>query len=70
MQINAVSPAIAFHEFLKKTTPMELLEEPAAKEAVGRAADVWEVANVIMLLASDCAGYMTGGIVPCSSQRA
>ena len=70
VRINAVSPSIAFHEFLKKTTPMELLEELAAKEAFGRAAEVWEVANVMMFLASDYSGYMTGEIVPCSSQRA
>ena len=70
VRINAVSPSIAFHEFLKKTTPMELLEELAAKEAFGRAAEVWEVANVMMFLASDYAGYMTGEVVSCSSQRA
>jgi len=70
VRINAVSPSIAFHEFLKKTTPMELLEELAAKEAFGRAAEVWEVANVMMFLASDYSGYMTEEIVSCSSQRA
>jgi len=70
IRINAVSPSIAFHEFLKKTTPVELLEELAAKEAFGRAAEVWEVANVMMFLASDYSGYMTGEIVPVSSQRA
>jgi 3-oxoacyl-[acyl-carrier protein] reductase len=70
VRINAVSPSIAFHEFLKKTTPMELLEKLAAKEAFGRAAEVWEVANVMMFLASDYSGYMTGEIVSCSSQRA
>ena len=70
VRINAVSPSIAFHEFLKKTTPMELLEELAAKEAFGRAAEVWEVANVMMFLASDYSGYMTGEIVSCSSQHA
>jgi 3-oxoacyl-[acyl-carrier protein] reductase len=69
VRINAVSPSIAFHEFLKKTTPMELLEELAAKEAFGRAAEVWEVANVMMFLASDYSGYMTGEVVSCSSQR-
>jgi len=69
VRINAVSPSIAFHEFLKKTTPMELLEELAAKEAFGRAAEVWEVANVMMFLASDYSGYMTGEIVSVSSQR-
>jgi len=70
VRINAVSPSIAFHDFLKKTTPMALLEELAAKEAFGRAAEVWEVANVMMFLASDYAGYMTGEVVSCSSQRA
>jgi 3-oxoacyl-[acyl-carrier protein] reductase len=62
--------AIAFHDFLKKTTPVELLEELASKEAFGRAAEVWEVANVMMFLASDYSSYMTGEIVPVSSQRA
>ena len=70
VRINAVSPSIAFHEFLKKTTPMELLEELASKEAFGRAAEVWEVANVMMFLASDYSGYMTGEVLSCSSQRA
>ncbi len=69
VRINAVSPSIAFHEFLKKTTPMELLEELAAREAFGRAAEVWEVANVMMFLASDYSGYMTGEVVSVSSQR-
>ena len=69
VRINAVSPSIAFHDFLKKTTPVELLEELASKEAFGRAAEVWEVANVMMFLASDYSSYMTGEIVPVSSQR-
>jgi 3-oxoacyl-[acyl-carrier protein] reductase len=70
VRVNAVSPSIAFHEFLKKTTPMELLEELAAKEAFGRAAEVWEVANVMMFLASDYSSYMTGEVVSVSSQQA
>ena len=70
VRINAVSPSIAFHEFLKKTTPAELLEELASREAFGRAAEVWEVANVMIFLASDYSSYMTGEIVSVSSQRA
>ena len=70
VRINAVSPSIAFHEFLKKTSPIELLEELASKEAFGRAAEVWEVANVMMFLASDYSSYMTGEVVSVSSQRA
>lgn len=70
VRINAVSPSIAFHEFLKKTSPPELLEQLASREAFGRAAEVWEVANVMMFLASDYSGYMTGEVVSCSSQHA
>ena len=47
-----------------------LLKELASQEAFGRAAEVWEVANVIIFLASEYSSYMTGEIVPVSSQRA
>lgn len=70
VRINAVSPSIAFHDFLKKTTPEEVLEELASQEAFGRAAEIWEVANVMMFLASDYSTYMTGEVVSVSSQRA
>ncbi|MCB1462837.1 MAG: SDR family oxidoreductase [Nitratireductor sp.] len=70
IRINAVSPSIAMHEFLKKAAGPGELEALAAQEAFGRAAEVWEVANVMMFLASDYAGYMVGEIVSVSSQRA
>lgn len=70
IRINAVSPSIAFHDHLKKTAPAELLEKLASREAFGRAAEVWEVANVMMFLASDYSSYMVGEIVSASSQRA
>ena len=70
VRINAVSPSIAIHPFLKKTTPEALLKELEAKEAFGRGAEPWEVANVIVFLASDYASYMTGEAVSVSSQRA
>lgn len=69
VRINAVSPSIALHDFLKKTVAEELLEELASKEAFGRAAQVWEVANVIMFLASDYSSHMTGEVVAVSSQH-
>ena len=69
VRINAVSPSIAMHDFLRKTTPPELLEQLASKEAFGRAAEVWEVANVMMFLASDYASYMTGEVLSVSSQH-
>jgi 3-oxoacyl-[acyl-carrier protein] reductase len=70
IRINAVSPSIAMHDFLKKASPQGELDRMASVEAFGRAAETWEVANVMMFLASDYAGYMVGEIVSVSSQRA
>ena len=69
VRVNAVSPSIAMHEFLSKVTPPGLLEELTSREAFGRAAEPWEVANVIVFLASDYSSYMTGEIVAVSSQH-
>ena len=55
--------------FLAKVTTDELLAKLSAQEAFGRPAEVWEVANVMIFLASDLSSYMTGEIVSVSSQR-
>jgi 3-oxoacyl-[acyl-carrier protein] reductase len=70
VRINAVAPSIAMHPFLAKVTTDELLAKLESQEAFGRAAEVWEVANVMIFLASDLSSYMTGEIVSVSSQRA
>jgi 3-oxoacyl-[acyl-carrier protein] reductase len=70
VRINAVAPSIAMHPFLAKVTTDELLEKLESQEAFGRAAEVWEVANVMIFLASDMSSYMTGEVVSVSSQRA
>jgi 3-oxoacyl-[acyl-carrier protein] reductase len=70
VRINAVSPSIAMHPFLAKVTTQEQLDRLAAQEAFGRPAEVWEVANVMIFLASDLASYMTGEVLSVSSQRA
>jgi 3-oxoacyl-[acyl-carrier protein] reductase len=70
VRVNAVSPSLAMHPFLAKVTPDGLLEELEAKEAFGRAAEPWEIANVMVFLASDLATYMTGEVVAVSSQHA
>lgn len=70
VRINAVAPSLAMHAFLEKVTSAELLQELTRKEAFGRAAEPWEVANVIVFLASDLASYMTGEVVSVSSQHA
>jgi 3-oxoacyl-[acyl-carrier protein] reductase len=70
VRINAVAPSIARHPFLAKVTSDELLDELASREAFGRAAEVWEIAATIAMLASDYTTYLTGEIVSISSQRA
>lgn len=70
VRINAVAPSIAMHDFLAKAASPELLRGLAEREAFGRAAEVWEVANVMVFLASDLSSYMTGEVLSVSSQRA
>ena len=70
IRINAVSPSLAMHPYLSKVTTDKLLADLTAREAFGRAAEPWEVANVIVFLASDYASYMTGEVVSVSSQHA
>ena len=69
IRINAVAPSLAMHPFLAKVTTDELLDELTKQEAFGRAAEPWEIANVIVFLASDYATYMTGEVVSVSSQH-
>lgn len=70
VRVNAVAPSIAMHEFLSRSMPADELADLAAREAFGRAAEPWEVANVMVFLASDLSSYMTGEVVSVSSQRA
>jgi 3-oxoacyl-[acyl-carrier protein] reductase len=70
IRINAVAPSIAMHANLAKVTSDELLDELTSREAFKRAAEPWEVANVMVFLASDYSSYMTGEVVSVSSQRA
>ncbi|OXM64610.1 MULTISPECIES: SDR family oxidoreductase [Amycolatopsis] len=69
VRINAVAPSLAMHPFLAKVTSDELLHELEQREAFGRAAQPWEVANVMVFLASDYASYLTGEVVSVSSQH-
>jgi 3-oxoacyl-[acyl-carrier protein] reductase len=69
VRINAVAPSIAMHPHLAKVTTDELISSLAAGEAFGRAAEPWEVANVIVFLASDYASYLVGEVVSVSSQH-
>jgi 3-oxoacyl-[acyl-carrier protein] reductase len=70
IRVNAVAPSLAMHPFLAKVTSDELLAELTAREVSGRAAEPWEVANVMVFLASEYASYLTGEVVSVSSQHA
>jgi 3-oxoacyl-[acyl-carrier protein] reductase len=69
IRVNAVAPSLAIHPFLAKVTSEDLLTELAAREPFGRAAEPWEVANVMVFLASDYASYLTGEVISVSAQH-
>jgi 3-oxoacyl-[acyl-carrier protein] reductase len=69
IRVNAVAPSLATHPFLSKVMSEDVLADLADREAFGRAAQPWEVANVIVFLASDYASYLTGEVVSVSSQH-
>ena len=69
VRINCVAPSFANHPFLAKVSDPELLAELERAEAFGRGAEPWEVANVMVFLASDLSSYMTGEVVSVSSQH-
>src|SRR5205085_8368610 len=53
VRVNAVAPSLAVHEHLAKVMPQEAIDGLVVREAFGRSAEPWEVANVIVFLASD-----------------
>ena len=69
VRVNAVAPSFASHPFLEKVSDPILLEELESSEPFGRGAQPWEIANIIVFLASDLSGYMTGECVSASSQH-
>ncbi len=69
VRVNCVAPSLAMHPFLAKVSSQEFLDDLISLEAFDRAAEPWEVANVMVFLASDYSTYMTGEIVSVSSQH-
>jgi 3-oxoacyl-[acyl-carrier protein] reductase len=69
VRVNAVSPSLAEHPFLNRAIPDEDLAILRRRELFGRGAETWEIANVIVFLASDYSSYMSGEVVAVSSQH-
>jgi 3-oxoacyl-[acyl-carrier protein] reductase len=69
IRVNAVAPSLAIHPHLSLVSSEDLLADLARREAFGRAAEPWEIANVIVFLASDYSAYMTGEVVSVSAQH-
>ena len=70
VRINAVSPSIARHKFLEKTSSTELLDRLSEGEALAGLRSRAEIAATIAFLASDYSSYLTGEVISVSSQRA
>jgi 3-oxoacyl-[acyl-carrier protein] reductase len=69
VRVNAVSPSLAEHPFLNRAIPDEDLAILRRRELFGRSAETWEIANVIVFLASDYSSYMSGEVISVSSQH-
>ena len=69
VRVNAVSPSLAEHPFLNRAIPDEDLAVLRRRELFGRGAETWEVANVVVFLASDYSSYLSGEVISVSSQH-
>lgn len=69
VRVNGVAPSLAIHPFLTRVMSQDVLDDLVQLEAFKRSAETWEVANVIVFLASEYSSYMTGEIVSVSSQH-
>ena len=70
VRVNAVSPEPRHPPLLEPGHfPTRSSQRLQDQELFGRSAETWEVANVIVFLASDYSSYMSGEIVSVSSQH-
>ena len=69
VRVNAVAPSLGRHPFLAKVMEQDTLDDLVHLEAFDRSAEGWEVANVIVFLASEYSTYLTGEVISVSSQH-
>ena len=69
IRVNCVAPSLAMHPFLAKVSTQEFLDSLISLEAFNRPAETWEIANVMVFLASEYSSYMTGEVLAVSNQH-
>jgi 3-oxoacyl-[acyl-carrier protein] reductase len=69
VRVNAVAPTLARHAFLDRVTDPAVLDFWESQQPQGRAARPEEVADVIVFLASELAGYLTGEVLSVGGQH-
>jgi 3-oxoacyl-[acyl-carrier protein] reductase len=69
IRVNAIAPSLAEHPFLNRAISEEDIAILRNRELFHRGAEVWEVANVVIFLASDYSSYLSGEIISVSSQH-
>lgn len=60
INVNAVAPGLAYNPFLAKVRPPEYFEEVKKQIPLGRAGTPQDIANAVLFLCSEKAGYITG----------
>ncbi|MET0378168.1 MAG: SDR family oxidoreductase [Spongiibacteraceae bacterium] len=70
VRVNAVAPSGAIHDKMREKQTQQFLQEAAARMVQKRPSETWEVATVMVFLASEYSSYMTGEILPVSDQHA
>jgi 3-oxoacyl-[acyl-carrier protein] reductase len=69
IRVNAIAPSLAEHPFLNKAISDDDIAILRNRELFHRGAEVWEVANVVIFLASGYSSYLSGEIISVSSQH-
>jgi 3-oxoacyl-[acyl-carrier protein] reductase len=69
VRVNAIAPTLAMHPFLARAADADHLSAMQALQPQGRAAEPVEIADVILFLASELSGHLTGECISVSHQK-
>jgi 3-oxoacyl-[acyl-carrier protein] reductase len=64
--VNSVAPGITDTEMLHKDMPAEVQKALIAQTPLGRLGTPMDLANVVAMIASDDAAWITGEVIPAS----